>query len=565
LAALATLLMLSTLASFAFAPWQRLPATGSQSTQAVILPRPGQGEVNGVDLLNAGQIPVDTFLPLMVNGDERALVVEEDAFCRFGVNFNTLGIGPHTALSSYDISSLGVGWYINYSSYPSAEIPEDIEHAPVIRLVGSEDGTSYSFFPGENALLSLATSNPGRIWFVSNEPDRIKFQDGVLPEIYANAYHEIYTLLKSADPTAQIYAGSIVQPTEVRIEYLDMVVESYENTYGTAMPVDGWSIHNFILNEASCEHYENNLNICWGADMPPGVDAVDGLRIGIDQHHDIELFKEQIVRFRGWMNENGYQGKPVYLSEYGVLLPDWYRPTVDFSPSRINEFMNESFDYILNERDELLGDPADDYRLIQRLSWYSVNDDYTVRSNPPITYPYQYNGYLFNPITFERSEMGDNYALYTNRLSHDIDFHTFSLEGRVAPTTVSVTTGLTVPITTPLPDSSSLFTVSLSAQVANSGNLSEDHETTVSFFQGDPQTGGQQIGEDQTVALIGCGTRANVDITWTDVPSGTYDIYVKVGQVGDEQVHAYTESNLSNNIFSRTITVTQVISPTLFR
>ena len=35
------------------------------------------------------------------------------------------------------------------------------------------------------------------------------------------------------------------------------------------MPVDGWSIHNFILPEVNCDFFPEN---CWGADVPPGID-----------------------------------------------------------------------------------------------------------------------------------------------------------------------------------------------------------------------------------------------------------------------------------------------------
>ncbi len=43
---------------------------------------------------------------------------------------------------------------------------------------------------------------------------------------------------RNQDPTAKIIAGSIVQATEIRLQYLDMVLEAYRTRYGVLMPVD---------------------------------------------------------------------------------------------------------------------------------------------------------------------------------------------------------------------------------------------------------------------------------------------------------------------------------------
>lgn len=494
-------------------------------------PEPNQAQSMGpVPQYVADQ--VDIFLPLFQS-------VKNNSYCRFGVNLNTLGTAEEKDMDNYDISSLRLGWYINYSASPSYSSTK-VEHAPMIRLKQT-GANSYSFSPGQSQIQEIVVDNPGADWFISNEPDRKEFQDGIEPDTYATAYNELYYLIKGLDPSAQIFAGSIVQPTEVRLQYLDLILESYVEQFGEPMPVDGWSIHNFVLNEASCEHYEGNLSICWGADMPPAIDAVDGLRIGIDQHHDIELFKAQIIRFRNWMKENGYRDKPVYLSEYGVLLPDWYQPTVDFSPGRINQFMTESFDFLLNARDVQTGDPADDNRLVQRLSWYSVNDDY--RSGAP----YIYNGNLFSPATFKRSSMGDNYADYTAALSPEIDIAPISVSAMPTQTT-NITTTPAISHTATI-TRTTYQSVILKAVVSNSGNLVDRSRAYVSFYDGNPLQGGQRIGEPQQIALTGCGDRVEVTMPWLDQPTGNYTIYVSVD---DED--RLDETNEDNNLFSQNIT-----------
>lgn len=475
------------------------------------------------------------YTPQAVQADDPA------PFCRFGVNLNTVHPGAVSEISSYNIAPLGVGWYINYHADATPSRPNNIEYAPMVRLSQrydeATDSYSYAYAPKGEALQAVIDVNPGADWFIGNEPDRILYQDSMNPETYAAAYHELYHLIKSADPKAKIFAGSIVQPTEIRLQYVDLILQSYQAQFGEQMPVDGWSIHNFILNEQSCAHFGEG---CWGADVPPGVDAVEGLRIGLNElekHRDIELFKQQVQRFRVWMANRGYTGLPVYLSEYGVLLPDWYtKPNPDdpanpirlFPPEKVNEFMSDTFDYMLNAADPLLGDPNDDYRLIQRFSWYSVNE------KPDTLSGFQYNGYLFDPTDFERSVMGDNYADYVAGLEETVDLYPVSLS--ILP---FVTAAESAPETTAV----------VRARVANSGNTLAPQSATVRFFVGDPEEGGEQLGDDHLVALSGCGDAAFVEMSWTNVKAEKHEIFVTV--TPDDGV---SEVNGANNVRSQSYT-----------
>jgi len=443
--------------------------------------------------------------------------------CRFGVNFNVQKSGPPSDLTNYDIASLRAGWYIDYRALNEPPRPNGAEYVHMIRLsqerIESTETYTYTYSPRRSQLTTILGNNPASTVFVGNEPDRIQFQDGIDPDVYADAYHEIYHLIKKIDPTARVFAGSIVQPTELRLEYLDLVLQSYQQKYGALMPVDGWSIHNFILNERSCDHY-GDISICWGADIPPGVDATDGLVITVEELEETrnpDLFIEQIERFRIWMAARGYTGQPVYLSEYGVLLPDIYQQ-FDFSPAAVNQFMNDTFDYVLNATDPELGDPTDGYRMVQRLSWYSVNDDFN------------YNGWLFNSDDFQRSVMGDNYAAYTAALSETVDFAVVAL--RTAP-----------PFQL---DGSDPITVTVRAQIANSGNTVAKQPAVVRFYQGDPAAGGVQIGADQTVELAGCGADTWVTVQWPNVAPDRYQLFATVTPTG-----AVADRDPSDNVRTR--------------
>ena len=410
--------------------------------------------------------------------------------CRFGANFAPRELNVPVAITKYDTSLLHLGWYINYGGTNGAPEPNGIEYTPMIRIrrkqIGSSGTYTYTYSPSGNGLKALLATNPNATVFVGNEPDRIgeeNGQDDTEPELYAAAYHAAYNEIKAFAPNAKVAAGSIVQPTEIRLEYLDLVLSSYQSQFGETMPVDIWSIHNFVLNEASCDHYQDNW-VCWGADIPRGIDKIDGLRIGLEQHDDIDLFKEQIWRFRRWMKENGYGGHPLYLSEFGVLLPDIYGALKDFSPTAVNNFMNQSFDFVLNTKDAELGDPNDDFRLVQRFSWYSVNDD---NKNGGV-----YNGNLFNNRTTALSEMGQNYANIAQSQGPKTELYVSSIE-------ISPTSGVGTPGTV------GLMTTTAYATIANAGNTVKPQKGIVRFYSGDPGVVGTQVGEDQVVNLSGCG------------------------------------------------------------
>ena len=313
---------------------------------------------------------------------------DKSPLCRFGVNTGR-------PISEFAIGALRAGWYIDYGATSTPIFPNGAQYTPVIILRETSPG-NYTSIPSGAALDAAIAANPGADWIIGNEPDRIEIQDDMLPDSYAHAYHDLYDTIKSQDPTARIFAGAIVQPTDLRLQYLDLVLQAYVSRYGDAMPVDGWAIHNFILNERSCKHYQDP-NLCWGADIPPGIDAIDGLvientRDDLQKTIDINLFKQQIERFRRWMFARGYTNKPLYLSEYGILMPEDYGFPVD----KVNAYMNDSFNYLLTKTDPQLGYFPDGNRLVQRFSWYSTIDinfngslfQHLVNGNPVDTPPF---------------------------------------------------------------------------------------------------------------------------------------------------------------------------------
>jgi hypothetical protein len=361
-------------------------------------------------------------------------------------------------------------------------------------------GTSY--FPAGAVLANAIAANPGAVWLIGNEPDRIGVgMDDTLPQDYAQAYHNAYTFIKAHDPAAQVAAGNIVQPTPVRMQYLDIVLDTYASLYHEPLPVDAWSIHSYILREASCAAYPES---CWGAEVPPGVSVTHGMLYTLDDIDNLDIFRQRIVQFRQWMKDRGYRDVPLLITEYGSLLP-YYNPNElyydskghPFDEARARDFMYDTFEYLRAATDPNLGYPADENRLVQRWLWYSVDD-------------LSYGGALFDPYSSARMQLGTDYAAYTDSITPTVDLLAVDVR-QVGPVPYSPTDAATV---------------TLRARVSNVGDISVTQPITVRFLDG----AGTQIGTDQMIAgsLPGCAAVRQVTVTWPNLAPGTHPVRVVV-------------------------------------
>ena len=132
--------------------------------------------------------------------------------------------------------------------------PDSVEYAQMVRVPEGKPE------PGLQTIGQIAQQNPGSLWLVGNEMDVI-WQDNATPEQYAAVYHDVYATLKQADPNSRVAIGGISEPSPLRLQYLDRVLQVYRDQYGQEMPIDVWNVHNFILPEQRGS---------WGVDIPPG-------------------------------------------------------------------------------------------------------------------------------------------------------------------------------------------------------------------------------------------------------------------------------------------------------
>jgi len=306
---------------------------------------------------------------------------------RFG--FNWIG----TPIAQYDIPRLHAGRYMQYPGFLADPPPLDLEFLQLIRL--NENFNP----PSETDIVDYATVHPGTLWLIGNEPDCPWHDaDGVTPRQYAEMYHELYGIIKGADPSARVAVGGIVQATPLRLLYLDMILQEYQGLYGEMIPADAWHVHNFIVEETPSG----------GAGYPPGV-SPDAARqaarqLGVQDHDNMTIFADQIFAFRQWMKDRGETNKPLIVSEYGILMPFIY----GFDEPRVERFMIATFDYFLSATSTSVGHPNDCNRLVQAWYWLSL-DWKNLWGNE--TY-----SHLFDPDTGQITPLGIAYGDYTSSL-----------------------------------------------------------------------------------------------------------------------------------------------------
>ena len=320
---------------------------------------------------------------------------------RFGVGV----ANQYADITHYDVSPLNLGWYMDWGYNASPARPGGIEY---YQLVGTAPA---GWPPNWTALGEAVRANPGSAWLVGNEPDAAPgLMDAQMPDTYATAYHDVYTFIKAQDATARVGPGGVIEPTPLRLQYLDMVLASYQTQYGAALPADFWATHVQILREQRDD---------WGAGIPMGISADSGRQYYIYENADPAIFGQLVLEMRTWMAERGLRNMPLIISEYGVLMPSLYicycyDPAV--GNAMVIDFMRSTFDFLLDARDATLGYAADENRLVQRWSWYSLNEK--PYDMPP--YGEGYNGPLFdyrNPqYPGVMTVFGQAFRLYTLHL-----------------------------------------------------------------------------------------------------------------------------------------------------
>lgn len=491
------------------------------------------------------------FLPLVFQNYFQASSAAP--LCRLGLNQVNR---PPDAYPPGDFNRLRAGWYFNWSTSMNPARPNGIKYAQSVfvkqwkwnnglvlyhRDAPYAEPYTYTIRPSISQIKQIAAANPGSLWLVGNEIERRDWgnfpgqgQQEILPEVYAVAYHEIYKAIKEADPSAQVANGSIIVPTPLRLEYMTRIWNEYIRLYGEPMPVDVWQIHVYLGPE------KRNS---WGIDIPAGIDAEVGMfyfgegdQRNILVNKDFTYVPDLVRAFRTWMKERGQQNKPLIITEFGVSMPDWVLPG-EFTWEKIrDEYLYPGLAFMLNEKDPQLGYPADEYRLVQSVWWWSLDGDGGEYEDGKF---YQFfNSNLFwsgigppthSPNPMGLTPLGQYWIDYVSRIPEEVNLR---------PLTISAD---------PPPFSEGgPVTVTLRVQVSNSGNVHTAQPFSVTLYDDK----NQEIGSFTIHAIEGCGGIVEGLVAWPNVEPGPHSVKVKV-----DSNASVTETNETDNEVSAIVLV----------
>lgn len=431
-----------------------------------------------------------------------------DTVCRFGI---TSPLGSE----GYDIATIGVGSYLDWGAVTNPSLPEGVEYIRVLRLRND-------LYPQTLANLhAWVQANPGGVWVVGNEPDTTyEDQDALLPEVYADRFYELATIIRRLDPSARIAFGSIVQPTPIRMRYLDRawneLVARAGGSAAASKLIDFWSIHAFILNEQV---------MSWGTGVPPGFenDHADAVIItNFDDTHSIAIFQQRMLAFRSWMANKGERSKPLWITEYGSLFPpidpngnpNYFGITDEISA----DYMVATFDFLLGASDAQTGLPADGNQLVQRWFWYSLNE-----------HRYKFGGSVYNP---DYPNFGPRITLVGQQF---IGYQSNLAQPDLFPVSLSIL---------PVLYNSNHTLVNYRLDITIGNNQYDDASCAqVWIYDGDPGSGGTLIaGPIPSSAIHSYFGNGIVSAYWMGVqPGAQHTLFVRVGPIG------VSDTNPGNN------------------
>lgn len=201
-----------------------------------------------------------------------------------------------------ELDQLGSVWYGDYD-YRGAILE------PHRRLFMVESRTDL------NPVFAAAQIHRGEWWQFGNEPNDPN-QDNISPAEYARRYRDFYFGLKRVDPSARVIAAGIA---DADWSWAEAFRENYRAAFGRNPFVDGWSVHNYLLD--SCA-----------------------------EATDTEKFKARIVAFREWMMRRGEADKPLWVTEYGVLYGNGCCECPSIAPEVVADFMDRTTRWLSESR-----------------------------------------------------------------------------------------------------------------------------------------------------------------------------------------------------------------------
>lgn len=435
-----------------------------------------------------------------------------------------------------DIQQLGGGLYLDFGAHVPRTQPDAMEFIQIVRVRQRKDSSgnylpTYRVIPPltdtVGGLGPIIAGSLGSLWLIGNEPDRgpdypggSSAQDDTYPAVYAEIYHEVYQFIKQRDPTAQVAVAGLVEVTPGRLQYLDIVWDTYAALYHEPMPVDVWNMHIYILPEVA-----GIANVALGTDPVLAYGLAFTHTSGVTNvytfgdHDNMTVFDSQVRRMRQWMKDHGQQDKPLLLSELGLLYDEGVTDEFgkNFTAPRAAAFLTRTYNYLATTTDTGLGMPSDGNRLVQQWVWFSTYHD-------PL-------GYISNLVMTNTGQV--TFTTVGNRFR--LNVATRPLRPNLQPLAAFASTPI-------LAAGESSATATLTVEMINNGNQLVSAPFTVTFYANAALT--QAIASTVvTGGVPGCARRrVMANAAWPDLNVGPHPFWAKV-----DASLAISETNEADN------------------
>jgi hypothetical protein len=201
---------------------------------------------------------------------------------------------------------------------------------PIQTQMFAVDGRQERQYAGlwaDDAVLTFAASNPGRIFINSDEPD----QWCITPADYAGIYHDFVESVRKVDPTARFSPAGFAEPNDYccplpaeepcrqrqhGVGYADAFYNAYIARYGSPPPVAEWRFHDFGVAFPNGDmagwwariDKEASWSVAHGANMVVGGWGFHGWREPVPQ------FQEHMKQAMGLISNDPRINGAVYWS-----------------------------------------------------------------------------------------------------------------------------------------------------------------------------------------------------------------------------------------------------------
>lgn len=213
---------------------------------------------------------------------------------KFGV-----GIGD-APLSADQLSQLGPVWYMDWS-WSKPAVPGHQR----LYVINCDE------VDRQGRQIAAAMKASGASWWaLGNEPNDPN-QDNRTPEEYARLYLTFEDWAEAAPRCGILPAGI----ANADWQWAEQFRQSFFKQFGRYPRVDGWNIHNYILET------------------------------GLDPYDSAE-FARRIEAFRRWMTSIGDKDKPLFLTEFGVLYGNGCCGRPIDPPEKLQQFMLSTVEWL---------------------------------------------------------------------------------------------------------------------------------------------------------------------------------------------------------------------------